>query len=63
MKHINFREVNKKLNSLKEMDSIYSFKYLLSDLGSAEEQHCKALMLKARQDLDGFRNTKISQGI
>ena len=58
---MNFREVNKKLNELKQAEIKAKGEYLLADLGSEEELISTMGLDEARYQLDKFRNTKISE--
>lgn len=58
---MNFREVNKKLNELKQAENKAKGEYLLADLGSEEELISTMWLDEARYQLDKFRNTKLSE--
>ena len=58
---MNFREVNKKLNDLKQAEIKAKGEYLLAELGSEEEITFMFVLDEARYQLDKFRNTKISE--
>ena len=58
---MNFREVNKKLNDLKQNENKAKGEYLLAELGSEEELIYTLWLDEARYQLDKFRNTKISE--
>ena len=58
---MNFREVNKKLNELKQAENKAKGEYLLADLGSEGEITFMFVLDEARYQLDKFRNTKISE--
>ena len=58
---MNFREVNKKLNELKQAENKAKGEYLLADLGSEEELISTVGLDEARYQLEKFRNTKISE--
>ena len=58
---MNFREVNKKLNELKQAENKAKGEYLLAELGSEEELISTLWLDEARYQLDKFRNTKISE--
>ena len=58
---MNFREVNKKLNDLKQNENKAKGEYLLAGLGSEEELISTLWLDEARYQLDKFRNTKISE--
>ena len=58
---MNFREVNKKLNDLKQAELKAKSDYLFADLGSEEELTCMFVLDETRYQLDQFRNTKISE--
>ena len=58
---MNFREVNKKLNELKQAEIKAKGAYLLSDLGSEEEITFMFVLDEARYQRDKFRNTKLSE--
>ena len=58
---MNFREVNKKLNELKQSENKAKGEYLLAELGSEEEITFMFMLDEARYQLDKFRNTKISE--
>ena len=60
---MNFREVNKKLNDLKQAEIKAKGEYLLADLGSEEEITFMFVLDEARYQRDKFRNTKISEGV
>ena len=53
-----FREVNKKLNDLKQNENKAKGEYLLAELGSEEELISTLWLDEARYQLDQFRNTK-----
>lgn len=57
---MNFREVNKKLNELKQAESKAKGDYLLSELHSEEELLSSLELYNVRSDLERMRNTKIS---
>lgn len=57
---MNFREVNKKLNELKQAENKAKGDYLLSELHSEEELLSSLELYNARSDLERLRNTKIS---
>lgn len=63
MKRTNFREMNKKLNELNRKEREASFAYLISESGTLKYEEAIVLMNTARNELDQFRNTKISEGI
>ena len=56
---MNFREVNKKLNELKQAENKARGEYLLAELGSEEELISTMRLDETRYQLDKFRNTKI----
>lgn len=58
---MNFREVNKRLNRLKQAELKAKSDYLLADLGSEEESMFNIILDEIRYQLDQFRNTKISE--
>ena len=58
---MNFREVNKKLNELKQAEIKAKGEYILAELGSEEELISTMGLDEARYQLDKFRNTKISE--
>ena len=58
---MNFREVNKKLNELKQAEIKAKGEYLLADLGSEEEITFMFVLDESRYQRDKFRNTKISE--
>jgi hypothetical protein len=58
---MNFREVNKKLNDLKQAENAAKGAYLLSDYHSEEEILSSLDLFNVRCDLERFRNTKISE--
>ena len=58
---MNFREVNKKLNELKQAENKAKGEYLLADLGSEEELISAMGLDEARYQLEKFRDTKISE--
>ena len=58
---MNFREVNKKLNELKQAENKAKGEYLLAWIGSEEELISNMWLDEARYQLDKFRNTKISE--
>ena len=58
---MNFREVNKKLNELKQAENKARGEYLLAELGSEEELISTMWLDETRYQLDKFRNTKISE--
>ena len=58
---MNFREVNKKLNALKQAEIKAKGEYLLAELGSEEELISTMWLDETRYQLDKFRNTKISE--
>ena len=58
---MNFREVNKKLNDLKQAEIKAKGEYLLAELGSEEELISTMWLDESRYQLDKFRNTKISE--
>ena len=58
---MNFREVNKKLNELKQAENAAKGAYLLSDYHSEEEILSSLDLFNVRCDLERFRNTKISE--
>ena len=60
---MNFREVNKKLNELKQAEIKTKGEYLLAELGSEEELISIMWLDESRYQLDQFRNTKISDGV
>ena len=60
---MNFREVNKKLNELKQAEIKTKGEYLLAELGSVEELISIMWLDESRYQLDKFRNTKISNGV
>ena len=60
---MNFREVNKKLNELKQAEIKAKREYLLAELGSEEELISIMWLDESRYQLDKFRNTKISNGV
>ena len=60
---MNFREVNKKLNELKQAENKTKGEYLLAELGSEEELISNMGLDEARYQLEQFRNTKISNGV
>ena len=59
---MNFREVNKRLNDLKQAEIKAKGEYLLAKLGSEIELTAMYALDEARYQLDEFRNTKISNG-
>ena len=59
---MNFREVNKKLNELKQAEIKAKGEYLLAELGSEEELISTMWLDESRYQLDKFRNTKVSNG-
>ena len=59
---MNFREVNKKLNELKQNENKAKGEYLLARIGSEEELISNMWLDETRYQLDQFRNTKISNG-
>ena len=58
---MNFREVSKKLNELKQAENKARGEYLLAELGSEEELISTMWLDETRYQLDKFRNTKISE--
>ena len=58
---MNFREVNKKLNELKQAEIKAKGEYLLAELGSEGEITFMFVLDETRYQLDKFRNTKISE--
>ena len=58
---MNFREVNKKLNDLKQAEIKAKGEYLLAELGSEEEITFMFVLDESRYQRDKFRNTKISE--
>ena len=58
---MNFREVSKKLNELKQAEIKAKGEYLLAELGSEEELISTMWLDETRYQLDKFRNTKISE--
>ena len=58
---MNFREVNNKLNELKQAEIKAKGEYLLAELGSEEELISTMRLDESRYQLDQFRNTKISE--
>ena len=58
---MNFREVNKKLNELKQVEIKAKGEYLLAEFGSEEELISTMRLDESRYQLDQFRNTKISE--
>ena len=60
---MNFREVNKKLNELKQAEIKAKREYLLAELESEEELISIMWLDESRYQLDKFRNTKISNGV
>ena len=58
---MDFREVNKKLNELKQAEESAKSSYLLADLGSEEELIANMCLDETRYQLDQFRKTKISE--
>ena len=58
---MNFREVNEKLNELKQAEIKAKGEYLLAELGSEEELISTMWLDETRYQLDKFRNTKISE--
>ena len=58
---MNFREVNKKLNELKQAEIKAKGEYLLAELGSEEELISVMWLDETRYQLDKFRKTKISE--
>lgn len=58
---MNFREVNKRLNDLKQAEIKAKGEYLLADLGSEEEITFMFVLDEARYQRDKFRNTKLSE--
>lgn len=59
---MNFREVNKKLNELKQNENKAKGEYLLAGIGSEEDLISSMWLDETRYQLDKFRNTKISNG-
>ena len=58
---MNFREVNKKLNELKQAENKAKGEYLFAELGSEDELISNIRLDEARYQLEQFRNTKISE--
>ena len=58
---MNFREVNKKLNELKQAENKARGEYLLAELGSEGELISTMRLDETRYQLGKFRNTKISE--
>ena len=58
---MNFREVNKKLNELKQAENKTKGEYLLAELGSEEELISNIRLDETRYQLEKFRDTKISE--
>ena len=58
---MNFREVNKKLNELKQAENKAKGEYLLADLGSEDELISNIRLDETRYQLEKFRDTKISE--
>ena len=58
---MNFREVNKKLNDLKQAEIKAKGEYLLAELGSEEELISTMWLDEVRYQIDKFRNTKVSE--
>ena len=58
---MNFREVNKKLNELKQAEIKAKGEYILAELVSEEELISIMWLDESRYQLDKFRNTKISE--
>ena len=58
---MNFREVNKKLNELKQAELKAFDNWRLSYRGSKEEYEFNFTHYQALKDLIQFRNTKISE--
>ena len=58
---MNFREVNKKLNELKQAEIKAKGEYLLAELGSEDELISNIRLDETRYQLEKFRNTKSSE--
>lgn len=58
---MNFREVNKKLNELKNNVKVWEGNFMFSEPQSDGEMIASMEMYEARADLNLFRNTKISE--
>ena len=58
---MNFREVNKKLNELKQAENKAKGEYLFAELGSEEELISNIWLDETRHQLEQFRNTRISE--
>ena len=58
---MNFREVNKKLNELKQAENKAKGEYIFAELGSEEELISTMGLDEARYQLEQFRNTKVSE--
>ena len=58
---MNFREVNKKLNELKQAENKAKGEYLFAELGSEDELISNIRVLETRYQLEKFRDTKISE--
>ena len=58
---MNFREVNKKLNELKQAEIKAKGEYLLAESGSEEEITFMFVLDESRYQRDKLRNTLISE--
>ena len=58
---MNFREVNKKLNELKQAENKAKVEYLFAELGSEDELISNIRLDETRYQLEKFRDTKISE--
>ena len=58
---MNFREVNKKLNELKQAENKAKGEYLFAELGSEYELISNIRLDETRYQLEKFRDTKISE--
>ena len=58
---MNFREVNKKLNELKQAENKAKGEYLFAELGSEDELISNIRLDETRYQLEKFRDTKISE--